>query len=261
LDQGQLKVLRDWFDGYVRGYYSDDADLQVGVRLKEEHTYRVCRLIIQIGRSLQLTAEDLNLAEAVALFHDLGRFKQYVQYRTFNDRRSENHALLGLQELERVEALRDLPEPERRIIKTAVKYHNVPDLPKKLQDRELMFSRLIRDADKLDILEMTVQYLTSPSEALKPVLGSNLPDNGECSPVQVENLLQQKKCYYEDVKTLNDRKLLLLSWLYDLNFPYSLAEAARKGYIKKIIESLPDTEVIRSIDSYLQNYLMDWVPK
>lgn len=261
MEQGQLKVLRAWFDGYVRGYYSDDADLQVGVRLKEEHTYRVCRLILQIGRSLQLTAEDLDLAEAVALFHDLGRFKQYVQYRTFNDRRSENHALLGLQELERVAALRALPEPERRIIKTAVEHHNACELPGTLQGRELLYLRLIRDADKLDVLEMTVQYLTSPSEALKPVLGSNLADKGECSRVLVENLLHQRKCYYDDVKTLNDRKLLLLSWHYDLNFPYSLAEAARKGYIKKIIDSLPDTEVIRSIDSCLQNYLMDRVPK
>ncbi|TEB07779.1 HD domain protein [Pelotomaculum schinkii] len=256
MDQVHLKVLRDWFDGYVRGYYSDDPELQIGVRLKEEHTLRVCRQIVQIGRSLQLTAEDLNLAEAVALLHDLGRFKQYAQYRTFNDRRSENHALLGLRELDRVGALRGLPGPEQSVIRTALEHHNACDLPGTLQGRELLFSRLIRDADKLDILEMTVQFLTSPSEALKPVLGPNLPDTGECSTVLVENLLQQKKCYYDDVKTLNDRKLLLLSWLYDLNFPYSLAEAARKGYINKIIDSLPDTEIIRSVDCYLQHYLM-----
>jgi putative nucleotidyltransferase with HDIG domain len=261
LDQVQSKVLRDWFGGYVRGHYSDDTELQVGVRLKEEHTLRVCRQIVQIGGSLHLTAEDLNLAEAVALFHDLGRFKQYTQYRTFKDRRSENHASLGLRELERTGVLCDLPEPEQRVIRTAVEHHNACDLPGALQGRELLFSRLIRDADKLYILDMTVEFLTSPSEALKPVLGPNLSDTCDCSPVLVENLLQQKKCYYDDVKTLNDRKLLLLSWLYDLNFSYSLAETARKGHIKKIIDSLPDTEIIRSVDGCLQHYLMERVSK
>ena len=260
MDQVQLKVLQDWFNGYVRGYYSDDPELQAGVRLKEEHTLRVCRQIVRIGRSLQLTAEDLHLAEAVALFHDLGRFEQYTQYRTFNDRRSEDHALLGLRELERAGALRDLPEPEQGLIRTAVAHHNARDLPGSLQGRELLFSRLIRDADKLDILDMTVEFLTNPRETLRPVLGPDLPDTGEYAPVLVENLLQQKKCSYDDVKTLNDRKLLLLSWLYDLNFPYALAEAAGKGYIRKIIETLPDTEIIRSVACCLQQYLKDRVP-
>ena len=36
------------------------------------------------------------LAEIMALFHDIGRFEQYKQYRTFSDYRSEDHAALGV---------------------------------------------------------------------------------------------------------------------------------------------------------------------
>ncbi|MBL7226115.1 MAG: HD domain-containing protein [Desulfobacteraceae bacterium] len=43
--------------------------------LKADHTSRVCEAIVNIGRSLDLSREDLCLAEAAALLHDIGRFE------------------------------------------------------------------------------------------------------------------------------------------------------------------------------------------
>ena len=39
----------------------------------------------------------MRIAEAVALLHDVGRFEQYKRYGTFNDRKSVNHAALGVE--------------------------------------------------------------------------------------------------------------------------------------------------------------------
>ena len=47
-------------------------------------------------RHLQLSLHDVQLAEIMGLFHDVGRFRQYSIYKTFNDAQSEDHADLGL---------------------------------------------------------------------------------------------------------------------------------------------------------------------
>ena len=57
---------------------------------------------------LNLSEGQLRIAEAAGLMHDLGRFKQYRRYRTFNDRRSVNHASLGVRIMRRNHILQDL---------------------------------------------------------------------------------------------------------------------------------------------------------
>lgn len=39
--------------------------------MKEEHTKRVCKEILYIGKQLRLDDNELRLAEIIALFHDI----------------------------------------------------------------------------------------------------------------------------------------------------------------------------------------------
>jgi hypothetical protein len=251
----QLESLKAWFGGYVRGFCDVGGAIQDGIKLKQKHTRRVCEKIVRIGLSLGLEEEDLRLAEAAALFHDVGRFRQYADYRTFNDRRSENHALLGVRELERSGILLGLAKEDRDIITTAVRCHNLLDLPPGLDGRSLLFARLIRDADKLDILEVFTDHFARPDRTLNRVLESGLPDTPEYSPDLVERLLQEEMCSYERMKNYNDRKLLMLSWIYDINYTYTVSEIAGNGYIEKTIQSLPDTGDIRRVYGHLREYV------
>ncbi len=251
----QLQAFQTWFNHYVKGFYCKDPQIQTAVVLKEEHTLRVCGNIIRIGRSINLEDRDLNLAEAIALFHDVGRFRQFTLYRTFNDRRTQNHALLGLEELEQGKILSSLEKEEQELIKKAIEYHNLCDLPPELPERCRLFARLIRDADKLDILKVFIEYYARRNSDLSLVLESNLPDTPGYSPVLVENLLQQRRCSYNNMKNHNDRKLLLLSWIYDINFTYTLLEISKNGYLQKIIDNLPDTGDIRTAYLHLQAYM------
>ena len=88
--QSILPRLKAWFEDYIRRFSSDDPIVQGTMDLKTEHTRRACEAILNIGGSLDLFREDLCMAEAVALLHDIGRFEQYRRYRTFSDYRSED---------------------------------------------------------------------------------------------------------------------------------------------------------------------------
>ncbi|MGB9802269.1 HD domain-containing protein [Desulfofundulus sp.] len=250
----QLHALKDWFNQYVKCFYHDDPDVQAGIRLKEEHTRRVCEKILRIADSLNLGTGDLYLAETIALLHDIGRFKQFALYQTFNDRRSENHALLGIRELERSGTLNTLTEEERNLLVKAIEYHNLRTLPPDLPERLSLFSKLIRDADKLDILDMFTRSLSRTHEPGQEQI-SGLPDTPGYSEVLIRNLMEGELCHYDDMKNLNDRKLLMLSWVYDLNFPYSFSEVTRNGYIEKIVSCLPETGDIQKVYGHLRDYI------
>ena len=253
--QEQIQAFHTWFNQYVKSFYSNDPEIQAAIKFKEEHTGRVCENIIRIGQSIKLKSEDLYLAETIALFHDLGRFNQYTLYRSFNDRRTEDHALMGLRELEQTGVLSALAETERDTIKIAIEYHNQRDLPQSLPDRCLLFARLIRDADKLDILESYVEYYTQTTHEAYSVLETGLPNTPEYSKTFVENLLQQQSCSYGDVKNCNDRKLLQLSWIYDVNFAFTLSEIGRKDYVKKIFATLPIAQDLQAVQDHLLAFI------
>ncbi|MCL4395519.1 MAG: HD domain-containing protein, partial [Chloroflexi bacterium] len=175
--------------------------------------------------------EDLLLAGATGLFHDVGRFRQVVQYGTFNDRHSEDHALLGLRVLEEAGVLSPLGEDDRRAVTDAVRCHSLPRLPQSLPSRSLLLARLVRDADKLDILEVFTGHYTRRDGRPDPALDPGLPGTPAYSPVFIDNLLHHRDCCYDDMKNVNDRKLLLLSWVYDINYPFTLSEIDGKGYL------------------------------
>ena len=99
MNKRDLIHLKAWFADYVSGFYANDPDYDLPITLKEAHTARVCQVITMLGKELELSGQDMLLAETMALFHDVGRFKQYAVYGTFNDRASENHADLGVQQL------------------------------------------------------------------------------------------------------------------------------------------------------------------
>lgn len=255
MNSTQFRDIRSWFAEYVKSFYGGDAEIRAAVRCKEEHTGRVCANIIRIGRSLNLKTGDLLLAETIALLHDVGRFKQYAVYRTFKDHLSENHALLGLRELEHAGVLSVLAFEEKATVTEAIEYHNLRDLPAGLPERLLLFARLIRDADKLDILRLVSADCARQEKPPDPLVGFDFPDTPGYSAVLAQNLLRHEPCSYAAVRNVNDRKLLHLSWLYDINFSYTLSEIAQNGYLDTITRSLPDTAEIRAVHDHLKSYI------
>ncbi len=96
MNSDDLRFFKQWFSDYCASFHTpDDEDLR-NIMLKEKHTENVCAHILNIARDESLDSGDAMVAETVALFHDVGRFPQYAEYKTFRDRDSVNHGELGL---------------------------------------------------------------------------------------------------------------------------------------------------------------------
>src|SRR6185369_2525404 len=175
--------------------------------------------------------EERALAVAIAICHDVGRFPQYRQYGTFNDATSTNHAALAVQTLKEEGILEGLEDHERCLLLQAVALHNVFILPEDLDSDLRRFAMLIRDADKLDIWRVLIEYCTSPPEERASAVIWELPDTGGCSESALEEVVAGRMLNRSFLKTADDFKLLQLSWVFDLNFDESFSIVTERGYI------------------------------
>ena len=257
MQKEDLAFFRKWFSDYVNNFYSSDPLVRENIELKSEHTKRVCENILLLAKAEKLGEKEKLIAETIALFHDLGRFEQFMKYKTFKDSESENHAALGVKILKKAGILSRLPPEESDIILKAVEYHNLIEIPETAScSRELLFySKLIRDADKLDILRIICADYEEGEECQNPALELYLPDTPECSKAVLEDIMKGRMAKMKDVSNRNDVKLLRLSWVFDINFPETLALLKEKRYLEIIMSSLPETEEIRKIRRHIETYL------
>lgn len=255
MNQDDLSFFHSWFHNYIKSYYSKNSYVQMNIKLKEEHTYRVCNNIVMIGKDLSLDGEQLRIGETTALFHDIGRFEQFKRYKTFNDRRSQNHAKLSVEILKRTGVLTRLPEDEETIIYKAISYHNLYKLPTKETTICLFYARLLRDADKLDIWSTIIEYYGGRHLQPNPALELELPDIQEYSPEFIDNIMNYRCTDMRNIETCNDMKLSLLSWVFDINFLPTYHYIQHHKYIDRIVDLLPDTEDIRKAQKHINKYI------
>lgn len=150
--------LKNWFTRYIRIFKNNNRELRHNIELKKDHTGRVCKEIVNLGKQLGLDDDALRLAEIIALLHDIGRFEQYARYQTFLDGKSENHAELGLRILKKHEVLTQFDDTIRDVILRSIQYHNRASLPQEETEPCLFFTKLLCDADKLDIWNVLIEY-------------------------------------------------------------------------------------------------------
>ena len=255
--------MSSWMTTYMKSFYSpeeaqkakshldikntgtiffDDAQIVDGIVLKEKHTWKVTNNCERLAKHLGLNEHDKLLAKMIGLFHDVGRFRQFTIYRTFNDALSENHAKLGLSVIKDLSFMKKLSEDDLATLNFAIGNHNAKEIAPTNNKRFLSFAKLIRDADKIDIYRV-----------LKPYLGPT--DGTGCSPDFVELFVQGKQCDYTKMRTQDDRKLVRLMWVYDINYAWSLQQIINDNYIEEIIGNLPHDEAMMIGINRLREYM------
>ncbi len=256
MEQEQLEKFRAWFGDYVAGFYGDDEFVNANLKLKEEHSRQTCEEMVYLADELGLTGNQSRIAEVTALFHDIGRFEQFVKYRTYNDPRSVNHCLLGIEVLRQTKVLEGVDGSERQLIEKAIEYHGRRELPSDLDGECLLFSKLIRDADKLGVFYVVTdcyrQYRENP-EAFR--LEVELPDEPGYSQEVVEEILCGRRINYDRLRTLNDMKLLQLGWVYDVNFTATLKRIKKCKFLEMLIDFLPETRDIEMVKEKIFEYV------
>jgi len=119
---------------------------------------------------------------------------------------------------------------------------------------ECGIARAVRDADKLDIFPILLEYLAQPdNEAV--VL--NLKPSPELSPAVLSDMLAGRCPKLRDLKTKTDFLVAKLLWVNDLNFRHSLREFRRRDYVGQLAHYLPDTPEVRTIRAAVEAKLAE----
>ena len=82
----------DAFDDYVMGFDINE-DM---ISYKYMHSYRVVHQAEEICRSINTDTVERDLSSNIALLHDIARFKQWTEYKTFDDSKSFDHGDEGV---------------------------------------------------------------------------------------------------------------------------------------------------------------------
>ncbi len=245
----------NWFKKYVQSYYSNNPDIQANIKLKEEHSFRVLENMKNLTKSMNLSDNNIFLAKIIALFHDIGRFEQYTHYNTFSDSHSEDHGKLGVKILKKQDIFNDLSPKNQLILYKAVENHNQRFLSQDLKNEERFFTKLIRDADKLDIWYVVTRYYENPIKHSREAIGKHLCSDSSYQQLLLEKILSKNNIDYTSIKSLNDMRLLQISWVYDINFLYTFQKLDKNQYITKIFDFLPHDSKINVLKNQITKYI------
>ncbi len=252
MQECDLQRLSRWFHAYAESFYTPEAEDRMNISLKIEHTRHVRENIAEIAGEHAGSAEKTRLAEAVALLHDVGRFPQYARYGTFRDSDSVNHGRLGAGVLQEHGVLDGLPASDREVILDSVRFHNALDVPKNRGGDALLFLRLIRDADKLDIFRVFLELYAGEAKSAVHTMG--LPDTPGYTEALAETVIKGGPVMLSDVGNLNDYRLLHLSWVYSLNFRATFRLLLERGHIEGLVSLLPQTEQVAEVRSRVEGF-------
>jgi hypothetical protein len=170
--------------------------------------------------------------------------------------------------------LENVDPVERKIILIAVENHNKPELPALLRGRALAHSKLIRDADKLDIFHMLTDiyarggksaeefdfvFFGLPEEETRRgkdgASGGSTPGPASVSETVYRKVVDGEVVPYSELKNLNDFKLLQMGWVFDLNFNFSLRRVRERGFMEKIRDSMPPSEMADEVYARVRTHL------
>ena len=249
-----------FFENYTNSFLKNATNTSQTIHLnrKKEHSYRVTDLAFQIGKSLNLNEYDTFLIKIIALFHDLGRFPQFKKYETYDDSISENHALLSIQVIEETNILSNFNNADIEIIKKSILLHNEKALPNNLNEKEFIFSTILRDSDKLDFFKGMVDIIPNLPKEEQKVFYSNKSENNVVSDIVYSKILNRELVSNEELQTKLDKQVRSLGFITsDFNYIESYKIIMNNDYIDKIYELLPKTKQVINIYNFTKSYVLD----
>lgn len=216
------------FIKYVNNYDKQNPN----IARKIGHSIRVMEISKKIAEDLKLNKEQTDLATLIGLLHDIARFEQWKKYETFKDKISIDHGDLGVEILKTNNFIRKFIDIDKydNIILKAIKNHNKYEIEEGLNENELLFAKIVRDADKLDIMYEGVEMFWKDNEEVKQI------EESKITPEIYNEFLQKKQENTSKSNTKADRILEFISLIYDIHFRYDFCVIKKEDYINKILD-------------------------
>ncbi len=235
--------VKCWFVAYVDGFREEET-LHPMLELKLGHTARVAAYCRAIADASGWSSDEGSLGEAGGWLHDVGRFSQWREFGTYQDNVSVDHAERGCEILSGSTVLEGLRDGDRRRLIDAIALHNKRELPAGVAEDSLPLCHLVRDADKLDILDLTYRMLADGTlHETQPQLSRELA----ASPAMIEEIRTEHRGSYANMRTLSDFVLVAVAWAWNLHFGASARLVLERGMFTRLAPFLPDTEDVRTV--------------
>jgi HD superfamily phosphohydrolase YqeK len=219
--------------------YVEQYDMTSGrIKLKVKHILRVVENSKFLAQELKLTEEQIRLAELIGLFHDIGRFEQVRIYDTFSDKDTGlDHAAYSLKVLYEDNLIKKFIDTDEYddIIKKAVFNHNKASIDKSVEGEALLFSKIIRDADKLDI------YRVINEEEMKDIFWYNEFENLKISEGLMDEFVNDRFVKYKNIKNNADLIFVFYGYVFDFNFPNCFKLIKKNKYLDNFLVRIENT--------------------
>ncbi len=235
--------------------YTSNYDLsEESIIRKQKHSLRVMEISKEIATKMYLSQEEIEIATLIGLLHDIGRFEQYKRYKNYMVISEFDHGDYAVEILNKDIRKYIVDSKYDNIIKKAIKNHNKYEIEKGLSEKEEFFAKLIRDADKIDILYECVEIFWKGKEHI--VEKSTISD-------EIYNQFKENKIIkIEKDRNYNsiDDMLITLAYIFDINFKQSYEIIRENDYINRIIkrfnfEDLKTKEKVKELIAELNNYI------
>ena len=213
--------------------YTNNYDKNIpSLARKIAHSIRVMDISKKIAENIELDKEQIDLATMIGLLHDIGRFEQIKRYRTLKDHISIDHADLGVEILSKNNFIRTFIEEQDydEIIFKAIKNHNKYKIEEGLTKEELLYAKIIRDADKIDILYEGTEIFWKTKEEKEQI------ENSEITEEVIEDFENEKLVDKKKINTPLDSVIGNIAFIFDLNYDYSIKMIRNEKYVDKTID-------------------------
>ena len=217
-----MKLFKD----YIKNFDLDNTM----IKRKYHHSFRVQTLSEMIAKSLGFNDRDYYLVSICGLFHDIARFKQAKEYNSFKDSDSFDHGDEGEIIFNEYFANRlNLSDDEINLILKSIRYHNKLAIGNDVNDKELLFCKLVRDADKIDVL-----YQIANDKSLLEEI------DGDINESLHKEFFNKKTLNIKNITNGTEKNLLTLAYYWDINFDLSKKIICENRYYNKIEKLLND---------------------
>lgn len=244
-----------WFTDYATQKLAQETGDTSPMILKIQHSMQVLENARHIVEGEKFDAPTARLCLLAALYHDVGRFEQYLRYHTFKDSKSCNHGQMGVRILKAQGCLAHESPENRKLVMAAVGMHNRFALPAHTPALVALVTNVVRDADKLDILRIMDEHLNAPGP-YNPSVVLQQPDNPTiASPAIIQAVYDHRVAAYADLCCVNDFRLLLGTWFFDLHFASCRSKFLQDGHARNLLHHLPSTAPQTEASNYLLGLL------
>ena len=250
-----MEDYQTWFDHFTDSYRRSERGDVLPLNLKVEHTRAVLAHAQVLVREEKLPPDLGRAAVLAALFHDLGRFPQYQRWRTFRDTQSANHGFLGIKSLKEHGCLKGESPRVRALTLAAVAMHNRFALPQGISAELRLVTDVVRNADKLDIFRIMAGHLAGEAPYNEAVVLHVKDDADVWSPKVLDDALHGRVAAYADLTSINDLRILLGTWMYDLRFAATRRALAQSGLIPQLLAALPPAAPLQRVRQHLLEQL------